>query len=383
MSLYLILFSLLLVFAIFEYRKGRPQEHLYWIALFCLGAMLCFRYAQGTDYYGYYVNYLLTPKIRDIAEVITINIHGELGWKLLCSACRELGMTFELLVFLISLFELYCIHRFVSRWCPLRTVALLLFYPTLYLTYTVSALRQGSVLLFFLGFMIDWLYRGKGFRYLVGTMLCATIHTSAVVFLVLYAIRFIRLSGVWALVLITLSAAAGICASQLLPKISSAFATYANFSLSIPAVGERFVSLALIVYVFWDTLRDTQSRSMLNFALQVYLYGMIIYAFLMWNALISARFHVYFKAVELMLFTTALLCRGTLPYVNIRKRDAVAMYLLALNIVMYIKNIGSYIHQGGYFEKTTVFNYPYLNIFNKDAVEVWRTIPYDFSLYLE
>lgn len=382
MSLYLIVLAMLVSFAVYEYRKGKTQEKLYAIAFFVLGMMLCFRYGQGSDYYGYYVNYLLTPKIWEVKRLISINIHGELGWRLLCSLCRSFAMPFDMVVFFISLFELYCIHRFVSRFCRLKTVALLLMYPTIYLTYAYSALRQGAVLLFFLGFLLEWFYRGKMGHYLIGTLVCATIHSSAVVFLVLFALKFLVLDGKRALILIGLAAVGGIAAQWLLPKISSVFATYADSSMSIMAIGERAVSLGILLYVFWDRLKDRKNRKILDMLLQVYLYGAIIYAFLMWNALISARFNIYFKSVELVLFTAALRRPGRLPYVNIRTRDAVAAYLLALSLVMYFKNINSYIAQGDYFENANVFNYPWLNIFDMDAAESWRTIPYDFSKYL-
>lgn len=383
MSLYLIVFAMLVGFAVYEYRKGKTQNWMYWTAFFVLGMMLCFRYAQGTDYFGYYINYLLTPKVWELAKLFSSKIHGELGWRLLCSVCRSFGMPFQMLVFFISLFEMYCIHRFISRWCPLRTVALLLLYPTIYLTYTLSALRQGAVLLFFLGFMIEWLYRRRYLHFLIGTLICTAFHSSAVVFMVLLATRLLKLDGVKALILIGLSAIGGFSVSWLLPRISKVFAVYANSSMSVVAIGERAVSFAVILYLYWDTLKDTKCNTMLSFMLQIYLYGAIIYAFLMWNALISARFNVYFKTVELVLFTTALLRPGKLPYVNIKVRNVLALYLLALNVVMYFKNIGSYIAQGSYFEGTHVFNFPYLHIFDMDAVELWRPIPYDFSLYLD
>lgn len=382
MSPYLIVFAGMVGFSVYEYRKGRTQDRLYWTVLFILGMMLCFRYAQGTDYYGYYVNYLLTPKIWNPVKVFTINIHGEIGWLLLCALGRGFGMPFDMLVFFISLFELCCIHRFVSRWCPLRTVAMLLMYPTIFLTYAMSALRQGMVLLFFLGFLIGWFHEKKWKHYLIGTFVCMLFHSSAVVFLVLFALRWITLDGKWALILTGLSAAGGMMASWLLPKISAVFAFYATSSFSIVAIGERAVSLAVILYIFWDKLKDKKNRSILWLMLQIYLYGTIIYAFFMWNALISARFNVYFKAVEVMLFTVALLRPGKLPVLGIRNRDAVAVYLLLLTAVMYFKNINSYIQQGDFFEGTNVFNYPYFTIFDMDAVDAWRTIPYDFSKYL-
>ena len=382
MSLYLIVFAGMVGCGVYEYRKGRTQDRLYWTVLFILGMMLCFRYAQGTDYYGYYVNYLLTPKIWNPIKVFTIKIHGEIGWLLLCALCRAFAMPFDMLVFFISLFEMWCIHRFVSRWCPLRTVALLLIYPTIYLTYAMSALRQGMVLLFFLGFMIEWFHQKQWKHYIIGTFVCILFHSSAVVFLVLFALRWITLDGKWALLLIGLSAAGGLMASWLLPRISSVFAFYASSSFSIAAIGERAVSLTVILYIFWDKLKDRGNRNILWLMLQIYLYGVVIYAFLMWNALISARFNIFFKSVELMLFTVALLRPGKFPILGLRNKDAVAAYLLLLTVVMYFKNINSYIIQGDFFAGTNVFNYPYFSIFDMDAVESWRTIPYDFSKYL-
>jgi hypothetical protein len=67
----------------------------------------------------------------------------------------------------------------------------------------------------------------------------------------------------------------------------------------------------------------------------------------------------------------------------VRNRDAVAVYLLLLTLVMYFKNIQSYIIQCDFFAGTNVFNYPYFTIFDMDAVDTWRTIPYDFSKYLK
>lgn len=381
MSPYLVVLIMLVVFAIYEYRKGKRQDGLYWIAFSVLGMMLCFRYAQGTDYYGYYINYLQTPEIWDPIKLITTKIHGEVGWTLLCSICRGFAVPFPALVFVISIFEMYCIHRFISGWCPLRVVALALMYPTIYLTYTMSTLRQGMVLLFFLGFMLQWICQNKWKRYLIATFVCALFHSSAVVFLVLFAVYWIRLDGKTALILVALSAGCGWMCSFLLPKISSVFATYAYSSFSIMAIGERVASLAVILYIFWGDLKRKE-HTKLWLLLQVYLYSMIIYAFLMWNALISSRFNIYFKAVEIMLFTTALIRPERFPGIRCHKRDAVAVYLLLLMVVMYFKNINSYIIQGEYVDEINVINYPYLTIFNISEARIWRAVPYDFFGYL-
>lgn len=396
MSLYLIVFIMLLAFAIYEYRQKKTQKTLYWIAFSVLTAMLVFRYGQGTDYFGYYYNFLRTPTIWQLPELLSSSVHGEPGWLFISAVFRGFGIPFHVLVVLTSLLTMYCLHRFLSRHSAMMTVSLLLAYPTIYLTYAMSAIRQVLVMAVFLGFLLDWLYEKKYVRYIAVTLLCALFHSSALVFLALFAVKKITVNTKFSLILMASCAVLGLLSSRFLASLSDTIAYYANDGLNVLSIGERMVSALIIICVFRQTLnsKETAVSSKLMYLLQVYLYGSFIYCFLAWSAVLASRFAVYFKTVELVLFTYALVSETTVTIPGsiagkLRLSavkpfpigKVVACYLLGLVLLMYFKNIGSYIQQNQYIDTVNVFNYPYFSILNTDYLEEFMTIPYDFSQF--
>ncbi len=364
-----------MAFAVYEYAKKTTQKRLYWIAFGALTLMLCLRYGQGTDYFGYNTNYILTSSFWDIRNLFESDIHGEIGWLILCSLCRTIKLPFEAFVVGISVFEMYCLHRFVSRYSPMQTVTLLLFYPTLFLTYTMSTLRQGIVLLIFLGFMLQWLQENKIVPYLVMTGVCTLFHTSALIFLVLIAIQIFPLNTKRMLWLLVASVATGIVCSKVLPMISSVFSYYASRGVSLVAIAERLLSTAVILFVMHDTL-EQKENTVPWLLMQIYLYGTLIYCLLMWNSLISSRFAVYFKSVEVVLFAIAIITEG-------KRARIAALYVLGLTVLMYMKNINSYIREGGYYGDVNVWNYPYFSLLNKDVIYHRFEKAHDFFVCVE
>lgn len=52
--MYFILLVFLVLCSVFEYYKKSKSCHLTCILFMIMTALLCFRYGQGTDYFGYY-----------------------------------------------------------------------------------------------------------------------------------------------------------------------------------------------------------------------------------------------------------------------------------------------------------------------------------------
>ena len=396
MPLYLIVFVMLLGFSIYEYKKKKTQRVLYWIAFGVLTAMLVLRYGQGTDYFSYYYNYLCTPPIWQFSDLLATNVHGEAGWLFINAVFRGFGIPFHVLVVLVALLTMYSLHRFLSRYSPMRTLSLLLAYHTIFLTYAMSAIRQGLVLAIFLGFLVDWLYEKKYVRYILVTLACSLIHSSALVFLSLFAVKFITIRLKPALLLMAVCTVAGTLCSKLLVSVFDSLVFYANDGFYLLAVGERLVSAGVIIFAFRDVLtsKETARSSKLMYLLQIYLYGCFIYCFLAWSARLGSRFAVFFKAVELVLFAYALLSDPTVTVPGriaaklrhgtvkpIRVQYVIACYLLGLTLLMYFKNISSYIGQNQYIEGINIFNYPYFSILNMDYLHELMTIPFDFSRF--
>ena len=116
MSLYLIVFLFLIALSVWEYIKG-PGKVQYYIALGVLSFLLVFRYGQGTDYLSYATIFYEAPKLFDFQQLLTVDLHGEPGWIFICALFRQLGLPFELLAILLSVLFMWCLHRFIQRYC--------------------------------------------------------------------------------------------------------------------------------------------------------------------------------------------------------------------------------------------------------------------------
>jgi hypothetical protein len=52
----------------------------------------------------------------------------------------------------------------------------------------------------------------------------------------------------------------------------------------------------------------------------------------------------------------------------------VLLVLIAVHVVLFFKNIGAAISQGDYVESVTVYNFPYISIFDKSEIDKYTTI---------
>ena len=181
MSLYIIAGGILLLGAIYEVLNRKTSNFLYFVFFLGLVLMLCFRYGQGTDYFAYQYIYELMPETLSINELkaSASSLHSEIGWKWLCAFFKMLGMDFYMFSGIIGTVTMLLLNNFIQKFCPMKLTALLIAYPTLYLTSISSGLRQALVMCFFLGIMLDWYLKNKKWRYIVFVLLCISIHTSS------------------------------------------------------------------------------------------------------------------------------------------------------------------------------------------------------------
>lgn len=369
MSLYLIVFLFLMVLSVWEFVKGAGKKQ-YYIALGVLSFLLVFRYGQGTDYLSYSELFYATPRLFDFQELLSAGLHGEPGWVFICALFRQLDLPFELLVILLSVLFMWLLHRFIHRYCKYSVFALLLAFPTIYMTYAVSVLRQAFALFVFLGILLPLLEKRKYILYCLITAGCALIHSSALVFLAAPFLRFFYLNWRRMAILSVLAAVGGFLLSKLMFYIPQL--NYYSYSTpNVLAIGERCSSTLVMALAFWKYLavkpEKRPENKIISMLLQIYLLGTLIYLFFWWNALISSRFCIYFKAVEIALFVLAIKSGG-------KRALAVAVYCLVLCAVLYYKNIDSYILQGNYYDFVNVFNYPWISIFNRERILDYRNI---------
>ena len=106
---------------------------------------------------------------------------------------------------------------------------------------------------------------------------------------------------------------------------------------------------------------------------------------LSFSDLISQRLTVYLKAIEILLVPLqfySIQSKIKESQTLLAKRQGVTNNIILLTLlfvaimnVQLIHNIRSFIIQGNYYSWVDVVNYPYINIFDKDAILKYR--PYN------
>lgn len=367
--MYFIPLIVLTLFTIIEIQGKDKRHYFFYVAFLFLTIAICLRYGQGTDYFGY-MNVFLK---RD---------HGEIGYTILQELFETPHLPFELMVAVIALFQMLCIYRAIMKYSPYKLFSLLLVYPTIYLTYFFSAIRQGIVIAFFLGFMLEWIFTDKWLKYVVSCLVLATFHSSALVLLPLVFIKKINNKLFWCG--LGIAAFGGILLLYIpaewlsFIKIGAVQYHIQNIELSPLGLAERTVMFVLITYFYYKTRESIQviTKAQLEVLYRIYFVGYIVAVlFFPWQ-LLSSRMGAAMKAVELILIPI-FACEEK----QIRKY--IVSFMTAYVLLMTTKNIQSYINQNNY-EGYNVITYPYYSIWNKEeakkvAPDMWE----DMEMWIE
>lgn len=336
-----------------EYMQNEKSKRYLFTAMFILmTCMLAFRYGQGTDYEGYRQNYY------------GIDYHSEVGYRILSHALRDIGISFEVFIAIVSAFQMFCIYRAITLHSQYRCLSLAILYPTIYLTYFYSAIRQGILIAFFLGFMVGWLKEKQYKKMFFSIIILSLFHWTALLLIPILLIHKISLRSVY--LMMGLAIMSGIML-YIIP--SSFFAKFNNFNLtyytqnkavSIPGCAERIFFLGLITVLYHKTVSDKEHSEMTTWY-KTYVYGFALsIAAFAWGT-VSSRLGAVPKSLEVLMLPYFLkTCEG-------RERKILKIGLILYICLMTCKNINSYIVQGmQYYYNCNIFTYPYISILQRD-----------------
>ena len=187
MSLYLLLYVYIVIFACVSwFLNKKVVNFISFVTLIILFLFLAMRYGQGVDYFGYEILFNYWKNTSNIDEFIkeVNNIHGEYLWSWLGYVFNNiLKLDFQYFVCLLAIIGIYELYCYLNCYCRANKMwAILLAFPTLYLTYMFNAMRQGIVICTFMGIMLPLLVEKKFFKYYFCTLIMLFVHTSAIVF---------------------------------------------------------------------------------------------------------------------------------------------------------------------------------------------------------
>ena len=338
------------------------------ITTIMLGAMLAFRYGQGTDYFNYYRNFdLINPN-----SMYNLGLHTEIGWKFLNFLIKSNNLPFEFLVFIISVFEIFCIKKFLNIYCKNnKTIALIILYPAVIFVYLISALRQGLVISVFLGIMLPMLDSGEYKKYAVMTLVMTAIHTVAIVYLLILPIlkneNNVKLRHLERIKILSVLLALyfGIMSPERLLKnfIPPIVMRHAGIEFSYPAVIENLVIMLLMTQLYYNASNKEEIRRYYI----IFSIGVIFFFLTSWMTLFANRTFSCWKYVYIVFFIKYFIANR-----GIRKQIAL-LFFICFSSFMLIRNIDAAIEQGSYVKSVNAFNYPYMSIFDKSVAQKMRS----------
>lgn len=382
--MFAVLGIILSLFALLEVsNRIKYNSKAYYFFAILLLVMLCFRYGQGTDYHAYELQYEYINRAGRL--LVNTLYHGELGWYVLMFVSKRIGLSFSLFIGVLSLLMMLSTIKAINKYSPYKIFSLLLLYPTFYLTYFYSAVRQGLVLSLFLCFGLEWLLNKKYLRYCILMIILALFHSSAIVLLVLpIALHFRdRRPGKWVLFAFLFMIVVGY--TGVLNGIGNRMGrgSYFSVSISVMAIVLRSILFCIIYSLFKATDTDIDSKWELERTLYyIYVVGFLLYIMFAFSGVLSQRMTMPMKGIEVilipMLVAKLYKCRsegrliGSRKFMFLRIGQSsvllvVLIVILALDVEM-IKNINSYLVQGNYYDWVNVFNYPYVSVFNKEDI---------------
>lgn len=377
--MFVILGGILSISAITELNKEENRKTLIFRFLFlAMTLMLCLRYGQGTDYYPYQLQY----EYINISTSMFVNslYHGEIGWYILMMIIKRLGCSFYLFIGIISMIMMLGMYKAITKYSPLKNMSLLLMYPTYYMTYMYSAIRQGIVVSFFLSFGLDLLNKKRYLPYFGLVIVLTLFHRSAIILALLPFIMKMsgKKPGFWVVLAFGLMIVFGYTGILNWIGIRFGAANYFRVSVSLPAIAVRLL-LGFCVIRMQQVIDQYERDDHEVLLYYIYMAGLVIYVMLSFTSTLSQRATMPMKAVELLLIPKqiSLLTKisksgESVPLIRIRFPRSVQFVipLLIIAIMNYelIKNINSYIVQGNYYDWVNVFTYPYISIFNKSDI---------------
>ena len=366
-NIYLFLLVVLCVSYLFCLKYKKYEKPIYAVLMIGMWLILCLRYGQGSDYFSYHD---LFEKFSDfkIALYNPYNEHGEIGFRLLCAI---FPFKYQWFIVATSTLEMWMLHRFIKFYSKNPLLTLLLFYPTYYLTYYFSIIRQGIVIAIFIGALLKWIEEKKWIRYYIVATLLITIHSTAAVLLIIPFLKYIRLKDILiidmlcAVVGLFLSTSFGIAILQRIPQL----AYYASADVSMFSLLERVLLFGILLLLYFYRQKYLEDESA-TWWLKIYGVGVAIYLMFLAFPLISSRFMALFKVLEVIVLPVLL--EGRSKY-----RQFIIAFLIVFTGFMTCKNLDSYLYQGSYHVDVKFYTYPYITIFDKDAIWEYR----DYSQY--
>lgn len=346
------LFALVLITACLSF-KIKINRHFVFMIYGIMTLMLCLRYGQGTDYFGYRDIYNIMRNWNNFRAV-----HGEQLYLFLCHIFNYIG-NFEFFAATAGLFNMYMLYGFIKNNSPNFSLSFLLCLPVIYLGYFYSLLRQGIVLAVFLRYCTDFIKRKEWKEYIASCLILSLIHSVAMIYIIVPFVLKLSLKSI--ILCIPCSLIVGMSFLRtLIPFLG-------DWDASFIAAAERALSLLVIIVIYYSL--HIEDRNKYEWFIKLYCIGTALYFLFISASTAASRIAVCFKALEIVLVPCLIQNKS-------RYRQLCIVYFLITPVLLYAYNANGYAQswqsRGG--SRFNWISYPYISVFNKE--DIWNIYNY-------
>lgn len=353
--MYYLIFIILFFFAAIEVATRKKMGILFDAVYVVMTCMVMFRYGQLADYPNYEFIYD-NPELTSIADPLYVIIQESL---------KSLGVNYEGFVMIIGALTMGLSYSFLAKFCNKSITALFIFYTYEFLVMPMSSVRQGLGVSFLLyGFTLILEERRKAFYILVA--IGSFIHVSLMAVLLIPFFYNKRYYNEWYVA----SALAGLTIFALVtPDLTTLFPWFFDGRSTGNAEDSRIVQLAIRAMLIAPVLYyKPEYGTLAYFAKAICIMGYAIYCLFAFAPLMAGRLEYYFRVFMCMLVAYMIFVEE-----KSRLHELVLLGVIMLHVVVFFKNMNGFISQGDYDpDKVTMFNFPYVSIFNEDELKYYK-----------
>lgn len=172
--------------------KPKSSEGLYFCLALFLFMFLGFRYETGYDYDSY-KNFYNGIRLNSLGSIFSTRY--EPGFMTCIYLCKTiLKVSYQEFLIFISILSFLPKYRFIKKYSIYPFLALLMYYPGIYLGQDFGQLRQG-IAVGFCFLSIQYIYEKAFIKYLLMIILAMSFHYSAILFFPIYFVTRYDYSG--------------------------------------------------------------------------------------------------------------------------------------------------------------------------------------------
>jgi hypothetical protein len=339
---------------------------------FLLLLVATLRFGIGTDYFNYYTIFSRFPAtFSGITLKEFIGYQVEPGFLAVGILLKSLGMPFTYLIAICAFMAITLILYTIQNNSRQKMLSVFIFFANYYMVYIESALRQGIALGIFIYALYDFLKNKSKRKYYILILLGSVFHLSIIIALCVPIIVRIPLKTILNPIFLFCLAIISLSFSLVLPRfviflISHIFPRYDSyndlFDINIMPIGLRLLELILVYILAKRNYNKFNQREIA--CVKIFIFGCLFY-FSISSMSILSRLTEYFMFIEIILIPNIVSTLKT------HENKSFRVVFSCLFMFLFFKDLNSFSYQGN-FRSHRIIDYPYITIFNKDAIREIR-----------